>query len=480
MTNENSTPNPHQEGTPKALYDYPNPLAERESFPIDDDLFDQLQMLFPNLEMEEYLQLLKRFYEQRHKNKYKWLSPGEPNPLAVQKWTSKEILEALGMEHIPPRETEPPAAAILPLREWVGEDLKPFWLDPCEEYKPKPFTLSYNGIPFAPIDDICGLTGQPGNGKTFTFTILIAAILKGEYCGIQYELADTIPNPSVLYIDTEMAKGDTQLVQRRIYEIMEWPQQTQQEQFKILRLREVTTVAERWRKVIKAIDEMRPTVVFLDGALDVIEDFNNPTECSDRTYQFMKIASDYHLCLWCLLHENPGSEKMVGHAGSFLERKGATILKTQKDKSQTPIQYIVTQLKARHKMIEDWAFIITDGANGYGVPEPVEKPVTCSNQVPIEKVEAYLRQASTILSFPATATEVKDALRVVSKVRDNNKLAIMLKQAKNRRFLIEQTEEEWRGQKNGQKQAKLKLNLDSEPQPLLAPSEATPEEEAPF
>ena len=250
---------------------------------------------------------------------------------------------------------------------WTDADICGNWLDPAEQYIAPRYTLSYNGVKFAPLGGIHGLTGQPGHGKTFTFTQIMIAILRGEYYGLRYELGDEVPHPKVLYIDTEMEKGNTQLVMLRVYEMMGWQVGSEHEEFRVLWLREEVRAEDRWRKTLKAISVMQPTVVFLDGLIDVVSDFNDNKECQQMIYKCMATASHYGISMWCLLHENPGSEKMVGHAGSFLERKATDVLKTKKEKGMEVI-FKVTQKKARARDLEDWQFRIEDGEHKYGQP----------------------------------------------------------------------------------------------------------------
>ena len=156
--------------------------------------------------------------------------------------------------------------------QWQDVDLEGNWLDPKEEYHRPKFTLSYKGVPFAPLGGIHGLTGQPGHGKTFTFTQMMVAILKGDYYGLHYELHDEIPQPKVLYIDTEMEKDNTKLVMRRVYDMMGWQIGSEHDNFRIQWLREEVKAVDRWRKVLKAIYTVKPTVVFLDGLIDVVKE----------------------------------------------------------------------------------------------------------------------------------------------------------------------------------------------------------------
>ena len=299
---------------------------------------------------------------------------------------------------------------ILEELKWQDEQLQGNWLNPSEQYVRPKYTLSYNGVPFAPLGGIHGLTGQPGHGKTFTFTQMMVAIMKGEFYGLHYELAKDIAEPKVLYIDTEMEKGNTQLVMLRVYEMMGWPKGTEQEQFKILWLREVTKAVDRWKKTLKAIWEMRPTVVFLDGLIDVLADFNDNKECQDLIYACMKVASSYNISMWLLLHENPGSEKMVGHAGSFLERKATDVLKTKKDKGSEVVIFSVEQRKARGRDLDTWQFRIDDDEHHYGHPV-ILSPVRGSQVTETKSKEPTEEEIEQMVSVIGTETISFRALR---------------------------------------------------------------------
>ena len=297
--------------------------------------------------------------------------------------------------------------------KWQEVDVDGNWLDPEEQYEPPKYTLEYKGVPFAPLGGIHGLTGQPGHGKTFTFTQLMVAILKGEFYGLRYRLRNEVPAPKVLYIDTEMEKGNTQLVMLRVYDMMGWPKGSQQEQFKILWLREVTKAEERWRKTLKAINVMKPTVVFLDGLIDVIGDFNDNKECQDLIYQCMGAASHYGISMWLLLHENPGSEKMVGHAGSFLERKATDVLKTKKEKGAEVI-FNVEQKKARSRDLDKWQFRIEDDDHHYGHPVILSAEQMAANES--KQTKAELKQPDE--------EEVKNIVSVIGKTQNMSYTAL--------------------------------------------------------
>jgi len=79
------------------------------------------------------------------------------------------------------------------------------------------------------------------------------------------------------------------------------------------------------------------------------------------------------MSMWCVLHENPTAEKMVGTLGSVLQRKVTecfTVVKHKHDKNyptMPDIFFQVQQPKARGKDLEDWCFKI-DNTEDWGRP----------------------------------------------------------------------------------------------------------------
>lgn len=269
--------------------------------------------------------------------------------------------------------------------EWIDVDISNDWLDPTDVYTPPKWTLAFDGVPFAPLGGIHALTGQPGHGKTMTFTQIMVALLKGQYGGLTYELTDEKPHPRVLYIDTEMEKGNTQLVMLRIYSLMGWQFGTRHDELNIIMLRETERAEDRWRKTLKAIYEIQPTVAFIDGLLDVVHDFNKNDECAAIIYKCMKVASYYNISLWCLVHENPGSTKMVGHLGSMLARKVTDVFSTVKNKAEDgSVTFTVKQGKARGKDQRDWKFEVIDGRNNFGEPVQILPPPEIEEEQPFD------------------------------------------------------------------------------------------------
>lgn len=341
--------------------------------------------------------------------------------------------------------------------EWekmsIGEDE---YLNPLDEYTPPEWALSKDDINFASFGDVHFLTGQSGTGKTFTFVGLMGAIMKGSFGPIKY-VCNTRPNPKVLYIDTEQSKGSTQLVMRRVYHMAGWAQGSDhRDQFNVLMLRETTKPSDRWAKCIRAMYDLRPDFVFIDGALDIVDDMNKSDLCSQLIGECLACSSIFKLCMFLVLHENPlslesalkGLGKMAGHVGSFLLRKAAAGMGTVKKLEGTDATMIVLQKKARNKDFGDYSYKIHDVdmcINGerydLAVPYPIVQDISITGKkkigtiVTIENVKEYMQTIMDKVQWPATQDQIKDALVTYCMITNHDTQSEILTKAKNRNWL---------------------------------------------
>ena len=308
--------------------------------------------------------------------------------------------------------------------DWFAVDVKPYQLDFTKAYEAPQYTLSWNGIPFAPRGGIHAITGQSGNGKTMTLAQFMAAILCGEYGELRYELSDVIPNPKVLYIDTEMEEANTIAVKNRVMTLCERPINEDSDDFVVIMLREVPETTDdkgkktsssvnRWRMTLKAIYEYKPTAVFIDGLLDVVADFNDNKECQEIIYKCMQVASHYNISVWCIVHQNPGGEKLVGHLGSFLERKVTDVFQTKKDKNDKTgdVTFTVSQKKARGRDVADWQFRVLP-IDSWGRPEQIlaakiQRKGEKSEGDDPEKIKQWIDEAANRYEWPMSRGDIK-------------------------------------------------------------------------
>jgi hypothetical protein len=272
-----------------------------------------------------------------------------------------------------------------------AEELRPYWLDPREDYPEPHFLFEYNGVGFSPLGGIQAISGQKKNGKTFVLAQLMAAALGTgtervtTYLGSLKTRESTIEwlghKPKVLYCDTEMEKLNTAKVLRRVHWLCGWDMKQPSDQFFVLWLREVpktdfkTSNSERWRLIKNAIEQVSPDVVFVDGLRDLVNDFNDNQESAAIVGEMMSLASQRNICIWNVLHMNPRPQnddesKMRGHLGTELGNKVSdTFISTKKkDQSTGQVTFTVKQQDARGKDVDDWQFEVTDDVGGLGIP----------------------------------------------------------------------------------------------------------------
>lgn len=346
--------------------------------------------------------------------------------------------------------------------QWLDVDVADELLDVTQDY-PIRYSLSINGTPFAPLGGIHGMTGQPGHGKTMTLSMLAAAVLGDKSHGMEWLLTEDIPNPSVLYIDTEMEKGNTMLVNKRICAMLGWDFHTPHDNLTILCLREVVSAELRWKKVLKAIYLYKPTVVILDGLIDVVADFNDNTDCQELISKCMATASHYGISLWLLLHENPGSTKMVGHAGSFLERKASDVMVTKKSKDAATgdITFELTNKKVRAKDWQGYMFMVDDSVHRFGVPRLVNDEGK-NNQAAFtkEQLREWLTEISMIENYPEPfkLSDLKISLGGISGIKLAIALQQMTDEAKKSEMITPQSKREM---EKGQTHPKWYFNRDN-------------------
>jgi hypothetical protein len=269
----------------------------------------------------------------------------------------------------PPQQTEIPE--FLHGDNWFQEDTAALYLDFTKPYKPPRWTLSHDGVPFAKLGDLHVISGKAGHGKTALMSQFMACLLSGSFGHLKSELKE---DAVVLYIDTEQSEDDTIAIKNRVCMLAGIPLDQPNDRFKVVRLRETELAAERWRQILKVIWEVRPTVCFLDGMLDIVEDYNDQKLCQPIIRKCMKLVTHYDMSMWCVLHENPMADKMVGTLGSITQRKVTEVFavrkhKHEKDKfpNMPDIFFEVIQPKARGRDQDEWCFEVLS-AESWGVP----------------------------------------------------------------------------------------------------------------
>ena len=318
--------------------------------------------------------------------------------------------------------------------DWFDADISGDFLDFDKPYRPPRYTMEREGVPFADVGEIHIVSGKPGNGKTGLMSQLEAALLCGRFgntvarkVGHKKDGSDEFYEVPVklLHIDTEQGEDDTIGFKNRILSMAGIDKEWAKEHLFILRLRDTDLAKDRWRKILKAIWQIQPTDIFLDGMIDIVEDYNDQKECQPIIRKCMKMATHYDTSLWSVLHENPMVDKMVGTLGSITQRKVSEIFSVikvkqadlppdKRDPSLPDIYFRVNQNKARGRDVDDWLFFYETNPGGWAQPREIEDggtKVVDSKEMQFMKEADERLKAFNWTSAGATYTELERYLR---------------------------------------------------------------------
>ncbi len=372
-------------------------------------------------------------------------------------------------------EVEKETPDLLSNRKWYGTDIKGVLLDFSKPYTPPKWTLSHNDIPFAKLGDLHIVSGKSGHGKTAFMSQIVATFLCGSFGGMSLCINAETP-PIVLYVDTEQSEDDTIAFKNRICTLAGIDYSVRSDVFFIARLRETTSAEDRYRQILQLVWDIRPTVLFIDGLLDIVEDYNDQKECAPIIRELMVVSTFYNISMWCVLHENPTTDKMVGSLGSIAGRKVTEVFvirKHKKDKlngnerntykSFPKMFFSVEQAKARGKDQDDWYFEITD-EQVWGTPrEIMTTPGSSSTSInkpsssffTPENVKEWISKGQFDIVWPAYKDDIKSIIKKYGKVTNQNKQAECVKIAEDNHYINAQEKSEY---DIGQKHPKFKLD----------------------
>lgn len=200
--------------------------------------------------------------------------------------------------------------------------------------------------------ELIAIKAKAKQGKSTLEMILIAALLCGKWHYVR-RLADV--RPRILYIDTEMKPADTQLMNRKAMHLAELPETEDVPEATFINLRR-QTADECQQALTDLLKKYHPDIVFIDGIVDLLLNFNDLEESQALIRKLLALAEEFNCCLVNVLHTNKAIDdhNMRGHLGSFLTQKASLVFNCKKD----PASHIVTVScsESRHAPIPDFTF----------------------------------------------------------------------------------------------------------------------------
>lgn len=266
--------------------------------------------------------------------------------------------------------------------------LKPFVVDPTKKDDPLQYCFKVGKTYCMPKGDISANKGPQKNGKSFNNVLFMGAAMRGEYLGVKC----LIHEPKTLYIDTEQHPRNTRLVYRRVCQIAGINGWERHERLAMLSLRLADNVEIVKKAIRLMIKHYRPDIVFLDGIVDCVVDFNDQKESKAYVTELSKLALQYNCHIFSTLHTNPdgsnnGSIKMRGHLGTILAQKASDVILCIKQKTDDGTFFEIEQTENRNNEdFEKFSFAVEmrKSESGELLAIPVNKYVSVKEKAVLD------------------------------------------------------------------------------------------------
>lgn len=232
---------------------------------------------------------------------------------------------------------------------------------------PKPL-IKRSGEIILGRENLCVVAGKPKTGKTHLLLgILSAALNGGSALGFEADeplniiLADT--EQSVYHLDAEVKK---------ILRLAELPNKTTPH-LTPLHLRALAP-KERMKAIEAAADELRPDIIFIDGAGDLVNNINDIEESEAAVESLLRLTSRLDAGIVAVIHTSWSKEgKLTGHLGSILERKAQTVVLLKREEGSDQVTVKAPAMRDGNFKPFDFRFIEGGEMEIVG-PQPKETP----------------------------------------------------------------------------------------------------------
>lgn len=242
-------------------------------------------------------------------------------------------------------------------RQELVQSLLPLRISVKDEYPPEVCLLNINDIPFFAKGDIHAIKAKQKQGKTNAISLMVAAILGGSWG----KLHACLDGAKVMLIDTEQKGADAQLIYNRIFDLARLPKEDIFDRFQMFRFRSLDT-QQKLDATRALITEYAPDIVFIDGIVDLMGNFNEVDDSKLIIEELMRLStkevSGIDTAIVCVLHTNKATEdhNMRGHAGTMLSQKAGNVLEVVKNNGIMTVR----NSDSRHQEVPEWSFMFND------------------------------------------------------------------------------------------------------------------------
>ncbi len=212
------------------------------------------------------------------------------------------------------------------------------------------------------------ITGPEKSGKTFLTNILATACLGKPFMG----LLTNKNNLKIAVFDTEQGGCYIRRTATRTFKLLEWPliNNDRYRHYNLICL----GCEQRLAAIQYFIEEHKPDVVFIDGIVDLVDDFNNNTQ-SSKIVTILNALAARNRCHICgVLHTNKSDNNPRGHIGSIYRQKCETVLNIEYTKQGMSGYMTVSAGSCRNEPFNTFLFRI-EGRGESAIPVYFASPV---------------------------------------------------------------------------------------------------------
>ena len=244
------------------------------------------------------------------------------------------------MQNLRPVAFNPDAAHLIRNELWLAgisteqeqrlKQLEQRRITPTTKLPPMEFLFRLGGKPCFARGELTGLSGKAKSGKTFVSSILMALCFRSQLLSV--ERIDS-QKQHVLWYDTEQSEESTQdILCHRIIPLTGIAEERfPMELMDVFNVRGEAMI-ERLGILELLVRRYQPDLVVLDGIRDLVADINDGVVAQDTIERLMRLASDNHCAIVCVLHQNKNQEdkNLRGWIGTELKNKAFEVYECAK------------------------------------------------------------------------------------------------------------------------------------------------------
>lgn len=203
-------------------------------------------------------------------------------------------------------------------------------ITPQTKLPPMEFLFRLAGKPCFARGELTGLSGKAKSGKTFVSSILMALCFRSELLSVERIEPKRL---HVLWYDTEQSEESTQdILRNRIIPLTGIAEDKfPNDLMDVFNVRG-EAMADRIGILELFVLRYQPDLVVLDGIRDLVADINDGVVAQDTIERLMRLASDNHCAIVCVLHQNKSQEdrNLRGWIGTELKNKAFEVYECAK------------------------------------------------------------------------------------------------------------------------------------------------------